>query len=487
MFLEAIHWSDYLMIVLYLISIFYIAYLSSKSVEKYAKSHNSSSIDEKYMAGKSLTFTETFCSIIATEVSALTFLGVPAFAFRGNFSFLQIYMGAIFGRFVIAKFFLPKIYDNGLTVYESMYQRGGSLNGRKLTALFFFISKILSVGVRLFSGSILISQFFDVNIYWAIALISALTCIYTLVGGLKAVVQTDIAQMCLFIIGGIVGHFLITKISGQSWSELMLMAHQNDKTVIFDFAHPNGFYVGVLGGFLFDMATHGVDQDFVQRLTANQSLRKAQLAIFFSSFMSIAVGFLFLGIGALLWSFYQSHPMPEGIKPDQLFAHFITNYFPSPFKGLMVGAVIAATMSTLDSVINALSSCFWNDIWPNRDLKKLEKYYKFDNVLITVLLVVVAFIASRSDKLLELGLTIQSWTAGSLLALFFVKILLRKIVPTPLNVKSVLTAYGFGTFGVALNTFLIKWDWQLNVYFGFSFAIVSLFFLSKINRLDDNT
>jgi SSS family solute:Na+ symporter len=487
MFIESIHWSDYLMILLYLIAIFYIAYLSSKTVEKFSKSHDVSSIDEKYMAGKSLTFTETFCSIIATEVSALTFLGVPAFAYRGNFSFLQIYMGAIFGRFVIAKFFLPKIYDNGLTVYETMYQRGGTLDGRKLTASFFFISKILSVGVRLFSGSILISQFFSVNIYWAIGIIATLTCIYTLVGGLKAVVQTDIAQMCLFIIGGIVGHFLIVKVSGSSWSDLMLMAHQNQKTVIFDFAHPNGFFIGVLGGFLFDMATHGVDQDFVQRLTANQSLKKAQLAIFLSSFMSIAVGFLFLGIGALLWSFYQTHPAPEGVMPDQLFAHFITNYFPSPFKGLMVAAVIAATMSTLDSVINALSSCFWNDIWPNRDLKKLEKFYKFDNMLITALLIIVAFIASKSDKLLELGLTIQSWTAGSLLALFFVKILLRKYIQVPLNVKTVLFGYGFGTLGVALNTFLIKWDWQLNVYFGFTFAIASLFVLSKLSQSDENT
>src|SRR5690606_12123084 len=114
---------------------------------------------EQFLASNSLTFTESISSIIATEVSALTFLGIPAFAFNKNFSFIQIYMGAIIGRLIIAKYFLPKVYKQGLTVYEVMAKETGLPSGQRTVATFYTLSKILSVGVRLFSGSILVSHF----------------------------------------------------------------------------------------------------------------------------------------------------------------------------------------------------------------------------------------------------------------------------------------------------------------------------------------
>src|SRR5690606_21894762 len=136
-----------------------------------------------------------------------------------------------------------------------------------------------------------------------------------------------------------------------------------------------------------DMSTHGVDQDFAQRLTANESLKKGQLAIFFSSFISIAVGFLFLGVGALLWADYQSEPFPAGVEnADHIFAHFIVNYFPAGIRGLMVAGVLAATMSTLDSTINALCATVYNDIFPHRTKHKMQWYAFTDTLLITALL-----------------------------------------------------------------------------------------------------
>src|SRR5690606_32647379 len=120
---------------------------------------------EQYLANKSLTFTESICSIIATEVSALTFLGIPAFAFNRDFSFIQIYMGAVVGRLIIAKIFLPRVYDQGLTIYEVIAKDTGLPSGQRVVAIFYSLSKILSVGVRLFSGSILVSHFLGLNVY----------------------------------------------------------------------------------------------------------------------------------------------------------------------------------------------------------------------------------------------------------------------------------------------------------------------------------
>jgi SSS family solute:Na+ symporter len=461
---SGIHWLDYLIIVLYIISLFIIAFKSGKLSN--TKLGDGDIIHEQYMAGKSLTFTESICSIIATEVSALTFLGIPAFAFENDFSFVQIYFGAIFGRFIIAKYFLPKIYDHGLTIYETMFHHGGTMSGRRMVAVFYALNKFLAVGVRLFSGSILIAEFFDLSIYSAITWVAILTFFYTLIGGLKAVVQTDIVQLAIFVTGGIVAHYLIPQVANTPWIDLMEVAYLNGKTNILNFSNPTPFFIGILGGFLFDMSTHGVDQDFVQRLTANRRMQTAQQAIFLSSGASILVGLLFLTIGALLWSHYQVNIVPQGVKPDQLFAYFITNHFPVGFKGFMVAGVLAASMSTLDSTINALSSTFYNDIMPKRDIKKISFYYKVDVFVVTFILMLIAFVASTNDGLLVLGLKIASWTGGSLLACFFGTVLLKKYFHAKLDATTVLGTYILGMTLVALNTYVIKWSWQLNVYFG---------------------
>lgn len=474
---------DWLVIAAYMILVFYLAIRAGKQT----KTHNESSISkatDQYLAGKSLTFTESICSIIATEVSALTFLGIPAFAFNKDFSFIQIYMGAIIGRLVIAKIFLPRVYDKGLTIYEVMAKDTGLPSGQRMVAIFYSISKILSVGVRLFSGSILVSHFLGMNVYAGLAVVTFVTFLYTLIGGLKAVVRTDIMQMGLFVSGGLMAHYLIPQTSNQSWSELMSMAHAAGKTSFFSLDNPWPFTFGILGGILFDMSTHGVDQDFAQRLTANASLRHGQLAIFFSSFISISVGLLFLGIGALLWAHYQVEPFPATVaNADHLFSYYIVNHFPVGIRGIMVAGVLAATMSTLDSTINALCATVYNDILTNRNPENMEKNSVFDTAVITILLFTIAVIASTNDGLLMLGLKVQSWTGGALLGIFMAKVIFKKWFSFRLDPLSVIGAYAIGMTGVYLNTQVFQWDWNLNVYWGCILSMVFLKIYSTIKPI----
>ena len=471
---------DWLLILGYISLIFLLAYRAGKKSTPHGLTGNLEKIaQEQYLANKSLTFTESICSIIATEVSALTFLGIPAFAFNSDFSFIQIYMGAVAARLVIALVFLPKVYDQGLTIYEIIASGAKTPTGRQTVAVFYSIAKIFSVGVRLFSGSILVAHFIGINIYVGLAAVTFITFLYTLIGGLKAVVRTDILQMGLFIAGGLVAHYLIPDVSGSTWGELMSVAHNAGKTSFFNFSNPMPFILGVMGGILFDMATHGVDQDFAQRLMANQSLKKAQAAIFLSSFLSIAVGLLFLGVGALLWAHYQNHPMPASVaSADHLFSYFIVNYFPAGIRGLMVAGVLAATMSTLDSTINALCATMYNDIVPKRTADKIKFFSYIDTLVITVLLFIIAVVSSKNDGLLMLGLRIQSWTGGTLLALFMSRVIFRKWFDYPFNFTAVLGAYVFGTLGVYLNTYVFEWNWNLNVYMGWGMALAWLKFYS---------
>lgn len=471
-------WVDLAVVIGYIALIFLLAWSVGN---RFSASAKKLSPEGQYLAGKSLTFTESICSIIATEVSALTFLGIPAFAFRSNFGFLQIYIGAIIGRLIVALVFLPRIYGKGLTLYEVIdRQENGS--GRFAIAIFYACSKVFSIGVRLFSGSILVASFLEVDLYVGLLATTFITFLYTLIGGLKAVVRTDMLQMSLFVAGGFMAHYLIPTVAGLSWIELISSAHTAGKTVIFDFNQPWSIVAGLMGGILFDMSTHGVDQDFAQRLMANHSIKRAQQAIFFSSFISIAVGALFLGVGALLWSFYQTHPMPDDVpNPDHLFAYFIVTYFPVGIKGLMVAGVLAATMSTLDSTINALCATIYNDILPNRTKRSMSAYFLMDNIFITLLLLIVAIVASKNDGLLLLGLKIQSWTAGALLAVFLSRVVFTQVFNYKFSKEAVIGAYIFGLGAVAFNTLVLNADWNWNTYYGCGVALIFLYGLTKFS------
>ncbi len=468
---------DIIIIVSYFIFIFLLAFRTRSQNQ----SKSSNDLENKYLAGKSLTFWESTCSIIATEVSALTFLGIPAFAFSKNFSFIHVYIGAIFGRLVIAHIILPHFYNNGLTIYQAMAV-DGTKNGQRMMSLFYSINKFLAVGVRLYSGSILISEFFDIHVNIAVLLISLITFLYTFIGGLKAVVRTDMIQLGVLVSGGVIAHYLIPEIGNSTWSEYMAHAYSSGKLSLLDGSNNLSILTGIMFGFLFDISTHGVDQDFAQRLTASKSLETGKKAIFYSSFLSISVGLLFLGVGALLWSYYQFHT-PVDIKADQLFAHFITTYFPVGIKGIMVAGVMAATMSTLDSSINALSACLHNDILPKRNPKKLSFYYKVDVVSITLIFLLVSFVASQYEEILILGLKIASWTGGSLLGIFFATTIWKNFIKASFDAPTVIVAYFIGVIGVYLNTYTLQNSWHLNVYFGFFFSIIGAFLISKIMEL----
>lgn len=468
-------WLDAGILLTYIVGVFILAWLSQSTGKE-------DDAETQFLAGKSLSPLESMASIIATEVSALTFLGLPAFAFDKNFSFVQIYIGAIFGRILIALIFLPKVYDKGLTVYEVMASHTGLPSGQRTVAIFYSISKVLSVGVRLFSGCVLVSAFLGISIYAGIFLVTVLTFLYTLIGGLKAVARTDVVQMGLFVGGGLLAHHLIPDIFGQSWGEMMQTAQSLNKTILVDWSDPTPFVYGVLGGFLFDMATHGVDQDFVQRLTAGRSLRQSQWVIVLSSFLSIAMGLLFLSVGALLFVYHQANPLPEGIKSDAIFATFIVDHFPTGIQGLMVAGVLAATMSTLDSTINALCATLYNDILP----KVQGNFHHLRNTgLISVGLLVVALIASQSDGMLMLGLKIQSWTGGTLLGIFLLTVIFNTRQWMRLTVASVVSAYICGTLMVATNVLLVQGNWNFNVYLGCLGGMIGMIIGSRLSNTQE--
>jgi len=479
---------DMVVVVIYLLAVFLVAYFARRKEIAHFKTAEEIPSGQ-YLSGRDLTFIESIGSIIATEVSALTFLGIPAFAYTKDFSFLQIYIGAIAGRFIIARVLFKYYYNQSMTLYEAMARNGkdgqtidqATKNGARTMASIYTISKILAVGVRLYSGSILVATFFNMSIYWAIFLSAAATFLYTLYGGLKAVVRTDLLQTCVFVGGGLYAHYLIPQLAGVPWSNMIAEGVAQGKATIFP-ANIAMILAGVIGGMIFDLATHGVDQDFAQRLMACKDLKTGQRSIFYSSFASIAVATIFLSLGILLFIWNARQPFPIEIKPDYLFAHVITTYFSPAIQGLMLAAVLAATMSTLDSTINAISAVLWNDIFPNRPLARIKTYIFGDNLIITLALIIVAFLATFFDGLLILGLKIASWSGGALLGLMLWRFLLPKWNRVHFHTLTVLACYAANLIIVALNTFVLQFDWQWNVPLGALAALAYLGLAHHFNR-----
>ena len=459
---------DILLLALYFVPVFAIALLSRRTCGR------TDIVSERYLAGRNLSMFESMGSIIATEVSALTFVGIPALSYSSDFSLIYFYLGTIPGRYFVSRIVVPRIYGEELTLYGVMAKGGSTRAGRALVSLVYAATKLLGVGVRFYAGSILISEFFGFSITSTLVLITAVTFSYTLIGGLKAVVRTDLLQMAVFIGGAVAAHLVIPDIAGQKWSSMLAEAALSAKVFSLSLAHLKLFCIGIVGGTLFDFCTHSFDQDYAQRLIGSKSLRAAKRAIFFSSFLSVGMGFLFLPIGSLLWAYYQSHPLPVGVLPDELFAHFITDHFPKPIKGLMLMGALAATMSTVDSTINALSSVLWNDIWPNRDIRRFRSHFIKDALVISAALLGIAVVAAHSDGLFVLGMKISSWSVGVLASLFFFRLVLPRAVRCRLDGPTVVWSYLFNLAGIALNTLLVQGPWEWNVYYGVSFSAAFL-------------
>lgn len=452
---------DVLIILLYLGVIFALAFRSRNQ-----GAQRKNLVEEHYLAGRSTGLWSSIFSIVATEASALTFLAVPGYAFKGTYAFLHIYLGATLGRIIIAYIVLPKIYAQELTIYGSMTQERATTAGRRSLSLFYSMNKFLTVGVRLYSGSILIATFFNLDIYLAVGLIVLITFFYTMIGGLKAVIRTDVLQFFIFVLGAVVAHFTLSHLMATPWIDLMGKAYHFNKMTVFDFSDPWPLILGLLAGFTLDICTHGIDQDFAQRLTSCKNLKTAQRSIMLSSLCSIAVGALFLGIGSLLWNYYLEVPVPE-LKTDYLFAHFITHHFPLALRGLMVAGLLAASMSTLDSSINAISSCWWNDLWPHRNPQHIKKYVRRDTLFISLIFLLIAFLAEQSDDLLNLGLSIGTWIYGAMGALFFTQMLFPRRDLVRLDALVVCSAFIFGALAVYVNMSILKLSWHYNISLGF--------------------
>jgi solute:Na+ symporter, SSS family len=397
-----------------------------------------------FLGGRSAPWWAIGFSIVSAETSTLTVIGTPALAFNGNFGFLQVVLGYLLARIVIAVLFLPHYFRGEMyTAYELMERRFGP-RIRKLTAGTFLILRALAEGVRVFAISIVISIILGTGEIASIVLIVCLTLFYTFEGGMTAVIWTDVVQMFLYVGGALLSLFVILGQVQGGWAHVAEVAGAADKFRVFDFSfeptpeffsRTYSFWGGFFGGAFLTTASHGTEQLMVQRLLAAKSERESRLALF-SSWAVILFQFtLFLLIGTILYVYYQDNGLPAPAQPDRIYPQFIWNSLPPGISGLVIAAILAAAMSNLSAALNSLASTTVMDFYkplttrdnsPGEDAKFL-RLARMSTLAWGAILFVIAWISQGVRSVLEAGLSIASVLYGALLGVFLLGMLTRRV------------------------------------------------------------
>lgn len=320
------------------------------------------------VAGRDRPWWLILFSIVATETSTVTFLSIPGFAFGRDMAWLQIPIGFLIGRYLVAALLLPQFFKGSFfTAYEVLDRRFGGATKQTASALF-IVTRSLADGLRLFLSAIVLQEMTGIPMHWAVITLGIATIVYTFLGGMRAVLWTDMVQFIVYVGGALIaGGLILARLPG-GWGGLVEIGGAAEKLRVFDLgwdlSEPYTLWAGIIGGAFITLGSHGVDQMMVQRYLCAKSLAQARRALTTSGFVVVLQFALFLLIGVGLYAFYQVFPPEVAFeRTDRVFARFILDQMPVGVLGLLLGAVFAAAMSTLSSSLNSCATAAANDIY----------------------------------------------------------------------------------------------------------------------------
>jgi len=377
-----------------------------------------------FLGGRTTPWWAIACSIVATETSTLTIIGTPAIAYAGNLGFLQLVLGYLVARVILCVVLIPQYFQGEFyTAYQLLEKRFGK-RMKSAAAIVFMGTRALAEGVRISAIGKVVSVAFGTGERWSIAIVAALTLVYTFEGGMRAVIWTDVAQFALYLTGSVAAFFLLLhKISG-GWPEVtQAAAAAGGKLRFFDFAFSltknYTFWSGLLGGTFLTMASHGTDQTMVQRLLAARNERDAKKALLASGVIVFVQFALFLVLGVMLFVYAQHASLTVPADTDRIFPEFVVRDMPVGLAGLVLASIFAMAMSNASGSLNSLASSSVIDLGgsppgasPAQQLGRSRRMTLLWGVVLGLLGLV------RWGGVLEAGLTIASITYGGMLGVF---------------------------------------------------------------------
>ncbi len=396
-------------------------------------------------------------SIIAAEISAATFLGAPGEGFeKRNWTYVQLAIGTIMARIFVSAVFIPVYYKHGvISIYEFLQTRFGPVT-RKAASITFMITRVLAMGTRLYVSAIIVVLAFEMfsgrqvvpmEKFWlftgALVLVTLLTAVYTSIGGIRAVIWTDFIQVGVLVAAlGFAIVFLLSKIDG-GWTAI---AGHIQEPAFFDWGVLNGhldfayiltneytMWAAFIASTFVTMATHGIDQDTVQRMLTAKNRRQSAFATIMSGLADVPIVSAFVFIGLLLSLYYQQNPNTALPHEDsrEVFPYFILHVMPAGLRGLVTAGILSTAMGSLSTALNALSTSFARDfILPkmkpdSSDAAKMS-VLRWSTLMFAILIIGVGVTTAwyvtwhPETRIIPLVLGVLGYTFGSILGIFLV-------------------------------------------------------------------
>jgi SSS family solute:Na+ symporter len=447
-------WLDYAIIVGYLVAIT----LFGSYFARFQKTTR-----DYFLTGRSVPWWAICFTVVATETSTLTFISVPASAYAGDMTFLQLVFGYVIGRVIVSVIFIPPYFHGDLfTSYELLQRRFGD-RIKSVAAVIFLISRSLADGIRLFATALVISVVTQVPVTAAVLVIGTAMIVYTVRGGAAAVIWTDVVQLFVYVAGASVVFVSLLALIPGGWGEVVRAGVAADKFRVFDLswtlARPYTLWAGIIGGMALTLSTHGIDQSLVQRLLSARSAREAALGLVASGFLVFAQFVLFLVIGVMLFTYYQHVPLPRVLaRSDEVLPVFIVTALSHGAAGFIVAAIVAAALSPS---INSLAATTVNDFYvkyvaPGANEATLMRVSRMSTIGWGVVQILVAIAVQRMQRtVLDAGLAVLSWASGPVLGAF----LLATLSP------GITEKQAFTGMIAGLVAMTIVWGWPLPIAF----------------------
>jgi len=388
-----------------------------------------------FLTGHTVPWWAVCFTIVATETSTLTFIGIPAAAYAGNMTFLQLAMGYVIGRILVSILFIPAYFRGELfTSYELLQRRFGA-RVKILSASIFLITRSLADGIRLFATALVIAVVTNVPVTLVVLVLGFAMIVYTVRGGASAVIWTDVVQMFVYIAGAAaVAYALLDRIPG-GWATVLDTARTAGKFTVFDFSldmtRAYTFWAGTIGGVALTLATHGTDQFLVQRLLSATSANHAVRGLILSGFIVFAQFIVFLLIGVMLFVYYQHTPLPHPLtRNDEILPVFVVSSLTHGLAGFIVAAIVAAALSPS---LNAMAATTVNDFYlryvrPEADQATQMRISRQATIGWGIVQLGVAVAAQWMDRsVLDAGLAVLSFASGAVLGAFLLGTLMPAV------------------------------------------------------------
>ncbi|MBE6276637.1 MAG: sodium/solute symporter [Bacteroides sp.] len=395
-----------------------------------------SSADDFTSAGRSLPGWVVGMSIFATYVSSISYLGYPGNAYSSNWNAFVFSLSIPIASYFAAKYFVPFYRSQeSVSAYSFLEERFGTW-ARLYASACYLLTQIARMGSILFLLALPMNILMGWNIQLVIVFTSLAIIIYSMMGGIKAVIWTEAIQGFILIGGALVCLIVLLFSMPEGPVQTFQMAIAEQKFSLGEFSADLGtstFWVCLIYGIFTNLQNYGIDQNYVQRYHTAKSEKEAKFSALFGGYLFIPVSAIFFLIGTALYTYYKVYPdlLPaEGIKPDYVFPFFIVNQLPVGSTGLLIASIFAAGMSTVATSVTSSSTIILTDYYQRirKQTSDRERLWvlKISSLVVGILGILVALALLNVDSILDAWWKLSSIFSGGMLGLFLLGYLARK-------------------------------------------------------------